>query len=135
VVVLIASLVAFAVGLHWGIVGVATGYAISSTIVEPYYTWLTGRSIGVSLRSFLAGLAGVAQASLGMGAAVLAARLLLTRAGLSAGETLAICILFGIAVYVPLCIWREPAVLEELRALRPRRAALPAEAVVEGEMS
>ena len=28
-------LVAFVVGLHWGMLGVAAGYAISTTIVEP----------------------------------------------------------------------------------------------------
>ena len=34
VVVLVASVVAFVVGIQWGIVGVAAGYAISSTLVS-----------------------------------------------------------------------------------------------------
>ena len=32
--------------IHWGVVGVAAGYAISSTIVEPYYTLITAALTG-----------------------------------------------------------------------------------------
>ncbi len=130
VVVLCASLIAFAVGLHWGIVGVAAGYAISSTLVEPYYTWITGRSIGVSLWTFVSSLAGIVQASLVMAMAVLGVRTVLTGAGTSAGPTLVLCILTGFVVYVPLCIWREPAVVDEIRQLvrRPRSAPSGVEA-------
>ena len=45
-VVLVASTIAFVIGLPFGVVGVAVAYAISSTFVEPYYTWLTGRAVG-----------------------------------------------------------------------------------------
>jgi O-antigen/teichoic acid export membrane protein len=126
VVVLAASLVAFAVGLHWGIVGVALGYAISSTLVEPYYTWITGRAVGVSVWTFVRSLAGITQASVVMVAAVLAVRMVLTDAGLAAGPRLVICILVGCAVYVPLCVWREPAVVDEIRQLVRRPRARPA---------
>jgi O-antigen/teichoic acid export membrane protein len=126
VVVLAASLVAFAVGLHWGIVGVALGYAISSTLVEPYYTWITGRAVGVSLGTFVRSLAGITQASLIMVAAVLGVRMVLTGAGLAAGPRLVICILVGCVVYVPLCIWREPAVVDEIRQLVRRPRGRPA---------
>ena len=121
IVVLFASLIAFAVGLHWGIIGVAAGYAISSTIVEPYYTWITGRAVGVSLWTFIRSLAGIVQASVVMAAAVLTARTTLTSNGFAAGSTLAICIVVGLVVYVPLCIWREPVVIDEIRDLVRRR--------------
>ncbi len=50
VVALVASVIAFVAGLPWGILGVATAYAISSTLVEPYYLRLTTRTLGISLR-------------------------------------------------------------------------------------
>ena len=45
VVAFVASVIAFVVGLEWGIVGVAVGYALVSTFIEPYYAWLTARSL------------------------------------------------------------------------------------------
>lgn len=122
VVVLVASLAAFTVGLQWGIVGVATAYAVSSTFVEPYYTWLTTRSVGLPLWAFVKSLAGVSQASLAMFLSVIAVRLALTRSGLSPGLRLPILIFLGAAVYLPLCAWRAPQVVDELRTLRRRRS-------------
>jgi O-antigen/teichoic acid export membrane protein len=119
VIVLVASVSGFVVGLHWGIVGVATGYAISSTLVEPYYTWLTARSVGMPLRRFLASLSGIATASVGMVAVVLPVRLLLVHAGIGAPVRLTLVVLLGVAVFAPLCMWREAAVAQEVRrALR-----------------
>jgi O-antigen/teichoic acid export membrane protein len=121
VIVLVASLIAFVAGLHWGIIGVATAYAISSTIVEPVYTWMTARSVGLSLWGFARPLAGVAQASVVMFVAVVGARYALTQAGVSAGVRLILLIGIGAAVYIPFCAWRAPDVTEEIRLLRRRR--------------
>lgn len=128
-VAVVASLVAFAVGLRWGIVGVAVAYAVSSTVVEPYYTWLTGRAIGSSLREFLVGLRGVVEATVAMAAGVLAVRLLLVAADVDEAARLLLSILVGAAIYLPLCARRAPDVVSELRRLRPRRggaAVVPA---------
>ena len=46
-------LVAFAVGLDWGVVGVAVAYAISTTLVEPVQTVLAARALGVSPMVFV----------------------------------------------------------------------------------
>jgi O-antigen/teichoic acid export membrane protein len=124
--VLVASLAAFVGGLHWGIVGVATGYAISSTLAEPYYTWLTGRAVGVSLWQFTRSLWGVTQASLAMTAIVLATRLALVHDGVGAGLRFGAVVSLGVLVFVPLCLWRSPELRHDLRALRPRaRRAAP----------
>src|SRR3954447_4023885 len=65
--VLTAShLIAFAVGLHWGVVGVATAYAISTTLVEPWMTVLAARSLGVSPLVFVRAIFGVFQAAIVM---------------------------------------------------------------------
>jgi O-antigen/teichoic acid export membrane protein len=121
VVVVLASLAAFAGGLHWGIVGVAAAYAISSTLVEPYYTWLTARELGLSLLDFVRSLAGVLQAALAMVPVLIAMRALLVDQGFPAGARLAILIALGIAVFAPLCAWRAPEVLAELERVLPRR--------------
>ena len=46
----IASVVAFGIGVQWGIVGVAACYAISSVIVEPVSAYLTARALDLPLR-------------------------------------------------------------------------------------
>jgi hypothetical protein len=58
-----------------------------------------------------------------MALGVLAARLLLLRAGLSAPERLAALVLIGVVLYVPLCALRSPELAAELRRLLRRRAA------------
>jgi O-antigen/teichoic acid export membrane protein len=123
VVFFAVHVVAFAVGLQWGIVGVAAAYAVSTTLLEPPYLWLTARAAGMSPWLFVRALAGVVQASLIMAAALLVARFALVQGGFGAAARLAIMIGLGAAVFVPACLWRAPEVLEELRDLRRRRGA------------
>ena len=128
VVAVVASLVAFIVGLNWGIVGVAAAYAVSSTFVEPYYAWLTARAAGISLWSLVAPLRGVLEASVAMTLAVLAADVLLPESA-PAGVRLAALVAVGAATYLPLLVWRAPAVLADVRSLRRGRGRpQPAEA-------
>jgi hypothetical protein len=61
-----------------------------------------------------------------MACAVLAAKLFLLPADLAAGWSLVVLILVGIAVYVPLCAWRAPEVVEEVRDVVRSRTAAPA---------
>jgi O-antigen/teichoic acid export membrane protein len=123
VVVLTASIVAFVGGLHWGIVGVATGYAISSTIIEPYYAWITARVLEVRLADYARSLAGVAQATAGMAGVVLAAKLWIVSPDLPAGVRLAIFVVLGAATYFALAAWRAPELRGDLRGLRRSRSA------------
>ena len=69
-----AHLIAFIVGLQWGVVGVAVAYAISTTLVEPFQSVLAARALGVSPMVFFRSVARVFQAALGMCAVVLAVR-------------------------------------------------------------
>jgi PST family polysaccharide transporter len=118
-VALAASVLGFVGGLKWGIVGVAAGYAVTSTFVEPYYTVLTARALQMSPLTFLRGLSGVVQASSAMIAVVLAGRVTLTdRVGDAALLVAEIAI--GAFVYLPLCAWRAPDVFEELLTLGRR---------------
>lgn len=128
----VSHLVAFSIGLQWGIVGVAAAYAVSSAFVEPLYAWLTARALGISVWRFVGAFAGVAQASLAMLATLLSARAALLDAGVPPGIRLPVLIALGAVVYVPVCLWRAPQVLAELRSIRPRRrqaeVVTPAEA-------
>jgi O-antigen/teichoic acid export membrane protein len=116
-------LASFAIGLQWGIVGVAAGYAISTTILEPVYTWLTSRALGISMWRFLGAFNGVLLASATMLAAVLGGRLLLVEAGVPAGARLAVLVVLGAAVYAPMAAWLTPEIRGEFAELRRGRAA------------
>jgi O-antigen/teichoic acid export membrane protein len=120
-IALASSLVAFVGGLHWGIVGVAVGYAISSSLVEPYYTALTARALGISPIAFWRNMWGIGLSAAVMGAGVLGARAGLLALGVPAGARLPVLILVGFVVYVPAAFVLAPRVVDEVRELRARR--------------
>jgi O-antigen/teichoic acid export membrane protein len=117
----LAHLTAFAIGVHWGVVGVAAGYAISSTLIEPILTVLTARALGVSPMVFVRAVAGVFQAAIAMVAVLAVARPALVDAGVPAGPRLALLVLIGAVVYLPLCAWRAPELVRDVRSLLPGR--------------
>jgi O-antigen/teichoic acid export membrane protein len=125
IMALISNLVAVVAGLPWGIVGVAVALALASTVVEPTLTWLTARTLGVSALALPRALWGVVQATLAMAAAVTAVRALLSP-DLPAVGVLALLVATGVVVYVPVCAWRAPEVVDEVGSLirRRRRAAV-----------
>lgn len=116
-----AAVVAFVIGLHWGIVGVAAAFLVAASITEPTFAWLTGRLVGVGLAALARDLAGIAQATAAMAGAVLVTRLSLLDAGFSASPRLAAEVVVGALVFLGVCLWRAPAVVEEARRLRPKR--------------
>lgn len=118
----LAALVAFVVGLHWGIVGIAAGYAIASTFVESAYTWLTSRAMGISPLALVRALSGVVQATIAMVAVLLPARALLVRTETGVAARLVMLIALGAATYLTVVAWRAPALRDELRDLLRRRA-------------
>jgi O-antigen/teichoic acid export membrane protein len=117
------NLAAFVIGLQWGIVGVAAAFAFAGTLLAPVAVVLTGRTAFVRLRDYAANLADVVQAAVVMAGVVLLAKLALLSLGVPPTERLLLLIPIGIAVYVPLAVWRLPDVVAELRRLRPRPAA------------
>jgi O-antigen/teichoic acid export membrane protein len=121
-----AHLIAFTVGLQWGVVGVAVGYAISSTLIEPVLCVLTARALNVSPWLFVRSISGVAGATVPMVAAVLLTRMALVDADVAPAARLVICVVAGALVYLPLCAWRVPEVPRDVRALlHSRRPASP----------
>lgn len=118
-----AHVIAFSVGLQWGVVGVAAAYAISTTLVEPFQTVLAARCLGVSPMVFFRSVARVFQAALGMCAAVLAVRYALVDGGVDQLPRLLLCIASGAVAYAALCAWRVPELADEARDLLRRRAS------------
>jgi polysaccharide transporter, PST family len=116
-----ANLVAFAVGVNWGIVGVAAGYAITNSLLQPVNVWLTGRIVGISPWTFCRNLLGTAQATAVMLAAILPLRELMVSEGVSALPCLLAVVMVGALVYVIAAFVLDRRLVEELRSLRRRR--------------
>lgn len=119
----------FVVGLHWGITGVAGCFAAVTALIQPVYMKLTAEAIGTTLWSCAKALSGVVQASVASTLAAVAAREVLLTFGVGPLARSTIAIVVGILVYVPMCAWRAPDVLEELRQLRAGKASAQAAAV------
>jgi O-antigen/teichoic acid export membrane protein len=114
------------VGLQWGIVGVAAAFAIVLVPTRAYYVWLTGRSVNVPLSRFLFELREVGLSSLVLVVAVAAVRYGLLRTEIPAWGRLVLTIAAGVAVYLPLVLWRVPDIRQELgRVVRERRGIAP----------
>jgi len=130
-----AHFAAFIIGLHWGVIGVAVGYAVSTTLVEPVGTLLTARSIGLSPWRVVRGLRGVVEAALVMMAAVVVTRMALVDLAVAPFPRLVACVAVGGLVYSALYPWlardgwtdvRE--LVGDVRAWRGRSlAGVPAE--------
>jgi PST family polysaccharide transporter len=119
--------VSFVVGLPWGIVGVASSFAVASTVTHLAYMALTARAVGTTFTAYLSAVGGVLQASVLAAALAGAVRALLAGAGVPVGARLAAAALVGLAAFAAACAWRAPAVGRELAQLRRRaRAAEPA---------
>jgi O-antigen/teichoic acid export membrane protein len=113
----VANLTAFVIGLHWGIVGVATAYAVVAAVLEPTNAWLTARALGTSLLTVARGVGGVAQASLAMAVIVAVARYAALELSVPASIRLVGLVVVGIAAYVPLCAWRSREAREDVLGL------------------
>jgi polysaccharide transporter, PST family len=112
---------AFAIGLHWGVVGVAAGFAAARTTVLPVFTTIVSRAAQTRVLDFAAAVRPVLEVSAAMGALALGLRLGLEEAGASAGLRLAAVVAFGAAVYLALLLRREPDLVREVWALVRRR--------------
>lgn len=120
IVFFFVNLAGFAIGLHWGVVGVAAGYAIASIVVEPGFNLITSRALGISAWRLPRSLLGVLQAATVMAAALYGGQLLLAGTGIGPAARLLLLIALGAIVYLPVCAWRAPELLGELRAFRKR---------------
>ena len=111
----VCYVLSFIVGLHWGILGVATCYAIVWTVLMLPALAIPFRLVGLSLKTFFAAL--WPSLSYGLVMAAVASGWLygLRRLGVqNAAVQLVTTAIVGAVVYVGLMLWRKPAVLGEL---------------------
>jgi O-antigen/teichoic acid export membrane protein len=128
------SLGALVLGLNWGIVGVATSVLVASLLVEFLRAQITTRALGIPIWRFFRAFVGIAQAAAAMAAIVLMSRMALIALEVPATLRLAVLVVVGGLVYCPICFWRDPDLVEEVKSAfgRRRRHAIasttPAEA-------
>jgi O-antigen/teichoic acid export membrane protein len=119
----IAHVIGFAVGVQWGVLGVAAVYGITSLIIEPFLTVITARALNVSPMVFVRSVWGVFLCSAAMAAAVLAARLAMVDQGVPALLRLIVCVGVGLVTFAVVCAWRVPEVRVEYETLLRRLVA------------
>lgn len=115
------TVAAFAVGVQWGVVGVAVAYLVVSLPLQIVFVGLTARTVGVSAVRLLRALSGVAAATAVMLAACEVTRLLLLNAHVGPAPRFVLVVVVGILTYAPACFLLEPRVVREIRDVRSRR--------------
>jgi O-antigen/teichoic acid export membrane protein len=134
IITVVADVVAFVVGAHWGIIGIAIAYAITTTLIAPLYFHLAASSVGLTGFGFLHEMSGILQASALTGIVALATREGLLALGTGPAARLALVALVGTIVAPAFVALRARPVLEDaLRVLpdgmsrsRPFRRLAPA---------
>jgi O-antigen/teichoic acid export membrane protein len=113
----ISYVLSFIIGLHWGIMGIATSYAIVWTILMFPGLAIPFRLVGLPLKTFFRSLWPIMWHGLVMAAAASAWLYGLRRLGIqNAAIQLFSTAILGGAVYTGLLLWRKPPVLLELLA-------------------
>jgi PST family polysaccharide transporter len=112
-----ASVCAFAIGLHWGAVGVAAAYAIVSAVTEPLYARATARAVGLPFAELARAVAPVLAAAAVMAAAMGVTRIALATTAAGPGLRLGVLVVVGLAALAGGIAWRAPQLVRELRAL------------------
>jgi PST family polysaccharide transporter len=111
-------LVSFAVGLRWGILGVATCYAVAWTLLMVPSFSIPLRLVHLSCSELFRTVKPIIAYSLIMTIATIAWRAALWRLGLrNAFVELATTVIVGAATYLALLWWQKPPVLAELSVL------------------
>jgi O-antigen/teichoic acid export membrane protein len=111
----------FAIGLHWGVVGVAAGFAAARTGVLPVFTTIVSRAAQTRVSAFALSVRPVLEVSAAMGALAYVVRLALVHAGVAAGLRLALIVAVGAVSYVGLLVLREPSLGREISDLVKHR--------------
>lgn len=119
------SVGAFALGLHWGILGVASCYAAATVLIEPVRTYITARALGISPWRFVRAFGGIVQATAAMAATLLVVRPALLAAGTPAALRLVLLVGLGAVVYAAACLWRAPEITSEIKDAIRRRSPAP----------
>jgi len=114
----VTSIAGFAVGLHWGVVGVAASVAVVRVGLLPLNALLSCRVVGVSIATYFGTFRKIAEATLCMAAFVVAVRLALNGPGVAHAARLVAEVATGALVFLVIMAVRERALIAEVRRLR-----------------
>jgi O-antigen/teichoic acid export membrane protein len=117
----IVTVSSFAIGLHWGVVGVAAGFAAARTGVLPIFTTIVCRAAQTPVAVFVRSVRPLIEVSAAMGALAYVVRLALVHADVATGLRLAVIVAVGAVSYVGLLVLREPPLVREVIDLVRRR--------------
>jgi O-antigen/teichoic acid export membrane protein len=117
----VVAIVGFAIGLEWGIVGLAVSLLVTTLITEPARLVVTTRALGISVWRFVRPLGGIVQATAIMGVAVFALRSAMVAGDVPTLARLVLAVVAGALVYVPACLWRASDLTAELKGMIQRR--------------
>lgn len=108
----------FVIGLHWGVGGVASSYAIVTLLTLFPVFWIPFRFIRLRVRDLWIALWPITSATAAMAIATAALRwLVLGSIRLPAALALLVFVPFGAAIYLATMYWRNKALLVEFLAL------------------
>ncbi|HET8679350.1 MAG TPA: lipopolysaccharide biosynthesis protein [bacterium] len=117
---------AFAIGLRWGILGVATGYLIATMVLTPIQWGFVARVIGVTVRDLWTAVSPSVIGSVAMTALVLPARLVLIESAVPKVVTLTVLVLLGVAAYGGITwVTQRQALIKLFRMLYETRGERP----------
>lgn len=119
------DLIAFAVGLHWGVVGVAAAYGlVNAIVIVPLNLVVVSRLMGMKLYAIVEELRGVIEATVVMSVGLVSLRVALSAVAFPPVLRLVASIGVGVLIYGLMCYWRERRVFAELRRGRLRDLSL-----------
>jgi PST family polysaccharide transporter len=109
------GIVSFLAGLHWGIQGVAAGYALVTIALLLPLLRSALRLIGMTVETYCRALAPILAVTLGMAVCVSGWRLVMMAAGVGSSLWLLITsVTVGVASYGALAFWAWPAAVRSL---------------------
>ena len=121
-------ILAFFIGLHWGVLGIAAAYSVCNVLFGVPVFLLSGRLIGATLGDVVRALAGVGFAAILMGVAVMLVALAIPDT-FGVGLQLLLEVLTGACVYALTVHFTSPGPYREFRRLvsdqRRRHAEMP----------
>jgi O-antigen/teichoic acid export membrane protein len=121
IVTVIADVIAFGVGAHWGILGIAVAYAVATTAIAPLYFQLAASSVGLTAFGFLRAMSPMLQASALTGLVALGTRELLLGAGAGPAVRLVVVAAVGALVAPAFVALRARPVLDDALRVLPER--------------
>jgi len=110
-------ILSFIVGLNWGVIGVASAYAISSLLIAYPSFAIPFRLINLSVNKFFKSLRPYFGSSVFMGLVLIGCRLFLEKVGFSSMIVLIICTTMGTITYTFTILIIRPPALQDLRKM------------------